>query len=216
MATWQEWIFVPVIAIAMGVGGGLFSLFIVSVYPVISKMMMRRPIVLPMSIGLLIGFIGWLSAGQTLGTGFVETQNMLMHGEEMTWYYAPLRMAATALTLLSGIPGGLFDPTLSAGAGFGQWFTGVVHNFEWAATVDANLIMMIAMACFFAAVVQSPITAVVIMVEMTDTLHATLPMFVGAFIAYSISTRICTSSIYVSLANNYFNVSDSEERPLEA
>jgi len=216
MATWQEWIFVPVIAIAMGLGGGLFSLFIVLVYPKISKMMMRRPIVMPMSIGLLIGFIGWLSAGQTLGTGFVETQNMLMHGEQVTWYYGPLRMIATALTLLSGIPGGLFDPTLSAGAGFGQWFTSVVHNFEWASTVDANLIMMIAMACFFAAVVQSPITAVVIMVEMTDSLHATLPMFVGALIAYCISTRICTSSIYVSLANNYFNVHDSKELPREA
>ena len=75
---------------------------------------------------------------------------------------------------------------------------------------------MIAMACFFAAVVQSPITAVVIMVEMTDTLHSTLPMLVGALIAYSISTRICTSSIYVSLANNYFNLSDSEERALDA
>ena len=75
---------------------------------------------------------------------------------------------------------------------------------------------MIAMACFFAAVVQSPITAVVIMVEMTDSLHATLPMFVGALIAYCISTRICTSSIYVSLANNYFNVHDSKELPREA
>ncbi|MBC8200782.1 MAG: chloride channel protein [Planctomycetes bacterium] len=216
MATWQEWIFVPLIASAMGLGGGLFSLFIISVYPKISKMMLRRPIVLPMSIGLLIGFIGWLSAGQTLGTGFVETQNMLIHGEEMNWYYGLLRMTATALTLLSGIPGGLFDPTLSAGAGFGQWFTSVVHNFDWASTVDANLIMMIAMACFFAAVVQSPITAVVIMVEMTDALHATLPMFVGALIAYMISTRICTSSIYVSLANDYFNVSDSKELPREA
>ena len=211
MATWQDWVFVPVIAIVMGLSGGIFSYIIICVYPRVSKMMMRRPIVLPMSIGLAIGLIGWMSAGQTLGTGFVEAQDMLMRGQEMPWYYAPLRMAATALTLLSGIPGGLFDPSLSAGAGFGQWFASVVHNFEWAADVDANLIMMIAMACFFAAVVQSPITAVVIMVEMTDSLHATMPMFVGALIAYAISTRICKSSIYVSLANNYFNVSDAAE-----
>jgi H+/Cl- antiporter ClcA len=214
--SWQGWVFVPVIAVCMGVCGGLFSHFIVRAYPRISTLMLRRPVVVPMSIGLAIGFIGWLSSGHSLGTGFVEAQSMLMQGEELAWYYAPLRMAATALTMLSGIPGGLFDPSLSAGAGFGQWFTNIIHNFEWAATVDANLIMMIAMACFFAAVVQSPVTAVVIMVEMTDSIHATMPMLAGALIAYAISKRFCSCSIYVSFAKNYFNESCEDVAPRDA
>jgi len=180
------------------------------------KIMFRRPIVIPMGIGLSIGLIGWLSSGQTLGTGFLEAKNMLMYSEEMEWYYAPLRLLATALTLLSGIPGGLFDPSLSAGAGFGQWFTEVARNFEWAKDVDSKMIMMISMACFFAAVVQSPITAVVIMVEMTDSVHATLPMLAGALIAYTMSTRICTCSIYVALASTYFNDNCAGEPPREA
>jgi H+/Cl- antiporter ClcA len=210
-ATWSTWIVIPVIAICMGLCGGLFSYTIVRVYPLVSLVMTRRPILVPMTIGLIIGFIGWLSTGQTLGTGYVEAQSMLMHGEEMSWYYAPLRICATALTLLSGIPGGLFDPSLSAGAGFGQWFTSVVHNFEWAANIDSNLIMMIAMACFFAAVVQSPVTAVIIMIEMTDSVHATLPMLAGALIAYKVSRCFCKCSIYTALAGNYFK--ESREGP---
>jgi H+/Cl- antiporter ClcA len=206
-ATFALWVFVPVIALCMGVCGGAFSQCIVVAYPRFASLMNRRPVIAPMAIGLGIGFIAWLSSGSTLGTGFGEAQQMLMENKEMAWYYAPLRVVVTALTLLSGIPGGLFDPSLSAGAGFGQWFTNLIHQFEWAASVDSKLVMMVAMACFFAAVVQSPVTAVVIMVEMTNSVHATLPMLVGALIAYEISKCICKTSIYTALANNYFNVS---------
>ena len=203
-ASMATWVFVPVIAICMGILGGLFSRFIVVTYPRVSSLLIRRPIVAPLTIGLAIGFAAWLSGGSSLGTGFLEAQRMLTEGAEMSWYYAPLRLFVTALTLLSGIPGGLFDPSLSAGAGFGQWFTSLAHNFEWAQSVDSKLIMMIAMACFFAAVVQSPVTAVVIMVEMTNSVHVTLPMFAGAMIAYAISKCICKKSIYTALASNYF------------
>ncbi len=201
---WPVWLIVPGIGITMGALGGLFSFFIVKVYPIISASMLRRPILIPMSIGLLIGFLGWLSNGESLGTGYAEAQEMLIHGKKMEWYYPIVRIFATALTLLSGIPGGLFDPTLSAGASFGQWFSNLTNQFEWASNIDPQLMMMVAMACFFAGVVQSPVTAVVIMVEMTGALHATLPMMGGAIVAYAISRRICTCSVYVALANCYF------------
>lgn len=199
------WVFVPLIAVCMGVCGGLFSQLIVSLYPRVSNLMTRRPIVAPVVIGLGIGFAAWLSNGTSFGTGFVEAQQMLVEHHEAAWYYAPLRLFVTALTLLSGIPGGLFDPSLSAGAGFGQWFTNLAHNFEWAQSVDSQLVMMVAMACFFAAVVQSPVTAVVIMVEMTNSVHATMPMLIGALIAYEISKCLCKQSIYTALASNYFS-----------
>ena len=216
LASNAEWALVPVVAIGMGLLGGLFSRFIVCFYPRVMKVMMARPVLVPMGIGLVIGLLGWLSAGQTLGTGFIEAKNMLVQGEEMDWYYAPLRLFATALTLLSGIPGGLFDPSLSAGAGFGQWFSDLAHTFEWGKDVDSKMIMMIAMACFFAAVVQSPITSVVIMAEMTNSIYAIMPMLAGALIAYAISTRICSCSIYVALASTYFKDSRLDESPREA
>ena len=189
----------------MGIIGGLFSQIVVCLYPKVAKVMTKHPVTVPCSIGIGIGLIGWLSSGETLGTGYVEAENMLMHGAEMEWYYAPLRLIATGLTLLSGIPGGLFDPSLSAGAGFGQWFANVMHNFEWSADIDPTVVMMIAMASFFAAVVQSPVTAVVIMVEMTGFVHGTMPMLFGSLIAYGISKRFCSCSIYVALAGYYFD-----------
>ncbi len=213
---WPVWIFVPFIGLSMGALGGLFSLLIIRSYPSATRQILKHPIFAPLIIGLTIGLIGWLSQGQTLGTGFGEAQMMLMKNKEMDWSYPILRPAATALTLLSGIPGGLFDPTLSAGASFGQWFSSLIHQFDWASEVDSRLIMMIAMACFFTGVVQSPITAVVIMIEMTDSVHATLPMLGGVVFAYAISRRIYPSSIYVSLASNYFSDSRGEAIRFEA
>tara|TARA_B100000959_G_scaffold285586_1_gene360822 strand:+ start:646 stop:1953 length:1308 start_codon:yes stop_codon:yes gene_type:complete len=201
---WPVWIFVPAIGIVMGGIGGLFSLFIVKAYPIASMCITKRPVLAPMSLGLCIGFLGWLTHGQSFGTGFVEAQEMLIHGEKMSWYYPIARVFATALTLLSGIPGGLFDPTLSAGACFGQWFSTATNHIQWASDISPQLMMMVAMACFFAGVVQSPITAVVIMVEMTGCVHASLPMLGGAIIAYAVSRRICRCSIYVALASSYF------------
>ncbi|MDE1037274.1 MAG: chloride channel protein [Phycisphaerales bacterium] len=211
LGEWSVWVFIPVIAIAMGGLGGLFSACIVKAYPIVSSAMRKHPVLIPLGIGVLIGGLGWLSNGATLGTGFTQAQSMLVHQERMEWYYPILRVIATGLTLLSGIPGGLFDPTLSAGACFGQWFTGLIHQFEWASGVEPQLVMLIAMACFFAGVVQSPVTAVVILVEMTNSVHATLPMMAGAIIAYAVSRRICTCSIYVSLASTYL----SEKRGAE-
>ena len=54
-----------------------------------------------------------------------------------------LRATSSVLQLRSRysveFPVDLFDPSLSAGAGFGQWFTGVAQNFEWAASVDPRI-----------------------------------------------------------------------------
>jgi len=201
---WASWVWVPVIAMFMGLLGGLFSQIIVRTYPFVSRAITKRPVVIPMCIGLLIGLVGYISGGQSLGTGFVEAKGLLEGSELLPWYYAPLRVVATALTLLSGIPGGLFDPSLSAGAGFGQWFYEILSHFDLASGVDPKLIMLIAMASFFAGVVQSPITAVVILVEMTDSVHATMPLLTAALIAYSFSKRVCPCSIYTALAKTYF------------
>ncbi len=204
------WFMVAIIGVCMGVVGGLFSQVIVMTYPMITRKMLKRPIVIPACIGLAIGLVAWLTGGVSLGTGFVEAQKMLIEGESYAWYYAPARVVVTGLTLVSGIPGGLFDPSLSAGAAFGELFSSFAHQFEWGSGIDPKLIMMVAMATFFAAVVQSPVTAVVIMVEMTDSVHATMPMLAGALIAYAVSTVICKESIYSALAENYFNVKRGE------
>ena len=59
---------------------------------------------------------------------------------------------------------------------------------------------MIAMTAYFTGVVRSPITSVVILLEMTTARDMAMPLFVAAVIAYEASKLICKTSIYEALA----------------
>ena len=92
-------------------------------------------------------------------------------------------MAATTLAAISGIPGGIFSPSLSVGAGLGAalaWLTP-------AAPQDA--VVLLGMVGYFSGVVQAPITAFVIVMEMTNNQTMILPLMTASLIGYGISPR---------------------------
>ena len=98
----------------------------------------------------------------------------------------------------SGIPGGLFDPSLSVGAGIGQTFQPLLIDIF--PELEPASIIMLFMVAYFSGVVQSPITCAVIMVEMTAARFMTIPLLAVAIIAYECSHRICPTAIYEGLA----------------
>ncbi|MDP7029514.1 MAG: chloride channel protein [Phycisphaerales bacterium] len=114
------------------------------------------------------------------------------------WWYAPAKATGSFFSLISGIPGGLFDPSLSVGAGLGDVFADFFHStFNG---IRPQFVIMLFMVAYFAGVVQSPITVFVIMIEMTDARMVTIPLMLCAVIAYECSSLVCTTSIYEALA----------------
>ena len=67
----------------------------------------------------------------------------------------------------------------------------------------AGALVLFGMVGYFAGVVQAPITAFVIVLEMTDKHELILPMMVTAFIATGISKSICVTPIYSTLADSF-------------
>ncbi len=114
------------------------------------------------------------------------------------WWYAPAKASGSFFSLISGIPGGLFDPSLSVGAGLGDLFADVFHDMFNG--IRPQFVIMLFMVAYFAGVVQSPITVFVIMIEMTDARMVTIPLMLCAVIAYECSSLVCTTSIYEALA----------------
>ncbi len=114
------------------------------------------------------------------------------------WWYAPAKATGSFFSLISGIPGGLFDPSLSVGAGLGDLFADSFH--EMFNGIRPQFVIMLFMVAYFAGVVQSPITVFVIMIEMTDARMVTIPLMLCAVIAYECSSLVCTTSIYEALA----------------
>ncbi len=116
---------------------------------------------------------------------------------EADWAFPLLKMLATVVSYLSGIPGGIFAPSLSVGAGLGADIAMLFQSLPFQALV------MLGMVSYFTGVVQTPITAFVIVMEMTDGSSMLLPLMAAALIAKSVSHLVCPRPIYQALADAY-------------
>ena len=144
--------------------------------------------------GFLVALIGYLTDGLTYGAGY-ETSKALLHGAQVgEWWYMPVRFLATILTAISGISGGMFSPSLSIGTMLGD---GISH---WFPNTPASGVMLLAMVAYFAGVTQAPITAFVIVLEITGNTTGAIPLIASGVIAAGIGRLICPTSLYHALA----------------
>lgn len=190
----------PLAGIAGGVLGGLFSrIFLTMRGPKgpMNGLLARRPLLVAGVCGLVVAVIGVVTDGLTWGTGYDPTRALLT-GEESTPWFGPAKFIATLATSLSGIPGGIFAPSLSIGAGFGELLTPIFPAEQ------AGAIVMLGMAGYFVGVVRAPLTAVIIISEATGSgASAILPLFATALIGDWAGSLVCKERLYHALAKDF-------------
>ena len=188
------------VAILCGLGGGLFSriaLTTASRLPApLQRLRNEHPAIFAGLCGVLVAALGAASGALTYGTGYDEARSILENHAHLTWVYAPARAAATLLSYLSGIPAGLLAPSLSVGAGFGQFLA------DHLGQASAVPFAILGMCGFLAGVTQAPLTSLVIVMEMTNQHAMVLPLMVTAAIATAMS-RLVSRPLYQSLADRY-------------
>jgi len=190
---------VPVLVcgIVCGLLGGIFSLMLIHGSRMVSPFRCQSPYVVAGLCGLALACIGFYSGSLTYGSGYEEAKSIMANTGEIGADYGYLKLLSTFVSYLSGIPGGIFAPSLATGAGIG------VHISDWLINYPYGAIILFAMVGYFAGVVQAPITAFVIVMEMTDQHELIMPLMVTAFIATGISKSICKTPIYTTLADNF-------------
>jgi len=193
----QEWLYVPVIAVVGGFLGGCFAQGVVSVNRRLHPLRTGHPHLVALGLGLGLGVLGLLSSGLTYGSGYPAAEGILIDGRTYPVWLAPAVAAGNFITLLSGIPGGLFDPSLTTGAALGQ------ISQAFFPSIDTQALVLLWMVSYFSGVVQSPITAFVILIEMTSSHYMALPLSLAALIAYEMSHLVCRTSLYESLAESF-------------
>jgi CIC family chloride channel protein len=109
---------------------------------------------------------------------------------------ATLKPLATSLTLGAGGSGGIFAPSLYTGAMLGDAFGSIAHAAfpSWTATSAAY--GLVAMAAVFAAAAEAPITAIMIVFEMSDDYTIILPLMISTVIAALLGRRLLGYTIY--------------------
>ena len=149
------------VALAAGVAGGLFARLLIATLSGQSRGRFSlwrngHPVLFAAACGLAVAIIGVASDGATLGSGYAYTRAMLEGQESAPAVYVLFKFIATWLTACSGVPAGIFAPSLAIGAALGNDVALLTH-YPHAATLIA-----LGMAGFLAAATQAPLTAFII------------------------------------------------------
>jgi len=196
-----DWLAIPICGVIGGLAGGLFSRFVIAMARglpgLAGALLKKRPLLLAGLCGLGVALCGLASGDLVYGTGYEQVKTALENGTPLPESFGLLKFAATALTAISGIPGGIFAPSLAVGAGIGS---NVAQFFQG---TPIGPIIILGMVSYFAGVVQAPITAFVIVTEMTGNHAMVVPVMTASLIAYACSRAVCPEGIYHALARGF-------------
>lgn len=195
---------VPTI-LSLGVGGGLlggaFAWFLavpVKRYPLwLRHLVQVRPVIFAALCGVFVAVAGLLSNNHAFGSGYAETQAALSGTQQFGLRFALLKWIASLASYLSGIPGGIFAPSLSIGASLGA---GMAVLFPY---LPASAMSQLGMAAYFSGVVRAPFTAAVIVVEMTGDLAMSVPVILAALLGDYVSRLFNKKPLYGLLAERF-------------
>jgi CIC family chloride channel protein len=156
-----------------------------------------NPVFRPALGGLILGLIG-VYYPQVFSDGY-DTIKLTLYGQMVVWLTLILiflKIAATSLTLGSGNSGGIFAPSLFIGAAAGGTFGYVVHALFPTITATEGAYSLVGMAALLGGTTHAPITAILIIFEMTSDYRIILPLMVSVTFSTLVARHLYEPSIY--------------------
>ncbi|TCS05391.1 chloride channel protein [Rhizobium sp. BK418] len=203
------------LVIVCGIGGGAlgagFSGFALHFGQRIRRWAQPQPlarmVMLAGICGLAVAAIGIASGGTTFGTGYDQAKGAV-EGHALPLFFFIEKLAAGFLSMLSGIPGGIFAPSLAVGAGFGSTVGSLLGT-------SIALSAILGMTGYFSGVVQAPMTAFVIILEMTGDHQAVIPIMAVAMLGYITSRILSREPLYHGLSRVFIAAAVRARRAME-
>jgi CIC family chloride channel protein len=155
----------------------------------------------PVVAGLLVAGLIFLEPG-LFGTGQSVINGLIGGGDGSSAWWALMILAlgkavATSLTTTSGASGGAFMPSLFMGAAVGTGFALLVSEV-WPTPVESGAFAVVGMAAMFAVVGRAPLTAILMVFEVTGArdYQLILPLMLTATLGTFLAERFHPDSIY--------------------
>ncbi|MCF8032481.1 MAG: chloride channel protein [Desulfarculaceae bacterium] len=184
------------LGVAAGVVGAGFTATLYKVEDWVDAVRIPEYLKAPLA-GVGLGAMG-LAFPWVLGVGYEGIELALNH--QMVWWLMLMVMVAkifaTSLTIAGGMSGGIFAPSLVIGAMLGGAFGGLAHEIAPGFTAGAGAYAIVGMAGVVAGATHGPITAFLILFEMTGGYQIILPLMIGCTLATMVAQRINPESIY--------------------
>lgn len=197
----SAWIAAPVIGVAGGLTGGLFAralAWLIGPHPTAAtRLKAARPVLFAAGCGLAAAAAAVASGGITFGAGYAEAKSLLADHPGRGLSLAVFKFIASLAAAASGAPGGIFAPSLAIGAGVGAAFAraGLLRVGR-----DA---VVLGMAAHLSGVVQAPLTAAVILMEMTRDPGLVAPLMLASLTARWVSGLVMPEPLYHVLSQSW-------------
>lgn len=149
--------------------------------------------------GAIIGVIA-LKFPHVYGVGYEAIEETLRGNVEMAWQIllalVAIKILAVSITIGSGGSGGIFAPSLFIGAMLGGAMGAMVHSIWPASTASPGAYALVGMGAVVGATTHGPITAILIIFELTSDYKIILPLMLAVVLATAIARLFTHESIY--------------------
>lgn len=195
-------IFFPAIIVAMisGFAGAFMCRAILWVRAFKKNFSFSRNIAFALFAGLVVATLGYFANDSIFGTGKELMNGVLFSQNKDVGFDTVLfRMLGPVLCFNTGAAGGVFAPSLAAGAGVGGFFSDV---FNYTGS-DANVLILCGMVGFLTGVTRTPFTSAILVLEMTDRHGVIFHLMLTALIANVAAYAVQRHSLYEILKKEY-------------
>ncbi len=151
----------------------------------------------PVPGGLMVGALG-LGLPQIFGVGYPAMEKALsgQYAIGLLTILILAKVLAVSLTIGSGGSGGVFAPSLFIGGMLGTAFGTLLHMALPNSTAPAGAYGLVGMAAVFAAAAHAPITAVIILFELTGDYKIILPLMGAVVVSTLVAEALSKETIY--------------------
>lgn len=195
----SQYVFLGVVLVAAVAGwsGSLLSLLILKVLIWKDRLTHKYAEVLYVLLcALVLSTVAYFINDAILGSGKAEMAKLLFTpNKSVGWQIPVARMLGPLLSFTTGASGGIFAPSLGAGATIGSFIAGW---FDLSAS-NTNLLILSGMVAFLTGVTRSPFTSAILVLEMTDRHSVIFFLMLAATIASLVSSMVSKHSLYEHL-----------------
>jgi CIC family chloride channel protein len=200
------------LGVILGVVAVLFTRSLGAMEDVFARLKMSD-LMKPALGGLLLGSVA-IFFPQILADGY-DTIRLSLNGQIVVWLLLVLiflKILATSLTLGSGNSGGIFAPSLFMGAMTGGAFGAAANQFFPGTTASPGAYALVGMAGLVAGTTHAPMTALLIIFEMTNDYRIILPLMVTVAVASLVARLLFSNSIYtIKLAKRGIDIRSGKD-----
>ncbi|HEX4372190.1 MAG TPA: chloride channel protein [Puia sp.] len=207
----SSFVFVGVIAVSIlaGLSGSIMSKLILIIFRWKSKFKFNYQHVSYLVVcALLLATLAFFINVRIFGSGKeIMTTTLFTSNKSLPWYMPLFRIIGPIFSFTTGGAGGVFAPSLSAGASIGAVFAGWFHLSD----SNANLLILSGMVAFLTGVTRTPFTSAILVLEMTDRHNVIFHLMLAGMVASLVALAVDKHSFYDHLKYFYLHELNKEE-----